>query len=85
MTMPKTDNGTGPAPKSVYRLPENGPLPDLPLYERLIDDGIADAQDSPVDHLTARRIAIWLAARRNIRSSPRAWFISSPLEASVLR
>ena len=49
----------------AYRLPEDGPLPDLPLYERLIDDGIvaADAQGSPVDHLTARRLAIWLAAR----------------------
>jgi hypothetical protein len=65
MTMPKTDNDTGPAPRSAYRLPEDGPLPDLPLYERLIDDGIAaaDAQDRPVDHLTARRLAIWLAAR----------------------
>jgi hypothetical protein len=49
----------------AYRLPEDGPLPDLPFYERLIDDGIAaaDAQGSPVDHLTARRLAIWLAAR----------------------
>ena len=35
------------------------------MYERLIDDGIAaaDAQGSAVDHLTARRLAIWLAAR----------------------
>ena len=58
--MPTTD-GT----ERAYRLPEDGPLPDLPLYERLIDDGIAaaDAQGSPVDHLTARRLAIWLAAR----------------------
>ena len=65
MTMPKTDNGTGPAPRRAYRPPENGPLPDLALYERLIDDGIAaaDAQGRPVDHLTARRLAIWLAAR----------------------
>ena len=65
MTMPKTDNGRGPTPESGYRLPEDGPLPDLPLYERLIDDGVAaaDAQDRPVDHLTARRLAIWLAAR----------------------
>jgi hypothetical protein len=41
------------------------PLPDLALYERLIDDGIAaaDARGSTVDHLTARRLAIWLAAR----------------------
>ena len=65
MTMPKTDRGTGRTPEGAYQLPKDGPLPDLPLYERLIDDGIAaaDAQGSPVDHLTARRLAIWLAAR----------------------
>src|SRR5690348_16958394 len=40
-------------------------LPDLPLYERLIGDGIAaaDARGSAVDHVTARRLAICLAAR----------------------
>src|SRR6185312_13557807 len=40
-------------------------LPDLALYERLISDGIAaaDARDSAVDHVTARRMAICLAAR----------------------
>jgi hypothetical protein len=49
----------------TYRLPEDGPLPDLALYERLIADGIAaaDARGSIVDHVTARRLAIWLAAR----------------------
>jgi hypothetical protein len=59
--MPTTGSGT----ERAYRLPEDGPLPDLPFYERLIDDGIAaaDAKGSPVDHLTARRLAIWLAAR----------------------
>ena len=43
----------------------SGFLPDLTLYERLINDGIAeaDSQDSPVDHVNARRLAIWLAAR----------------------
>lgn len=63
--MRKTDNGVGPRAGPGYRLPENGPLPDLPLYERLIDDGIAEAerQGTIVDHLTARRLAIWLAAR----------------------
>ena len=63
--MRRTYNGTAPPAESAYHLPEDGPLPDLPLYERLIDDGIAaaDAQGSPVDHLTARRLAIWLAAR----------------------
>ena len=42
-----------------------GPLLDLPTYERFIDDGItdADARGTPVDHVTARRLAIWLAAR----------------------
>ena len=40
-------------------------LPDLALYERLISDGIAaaDARGSAVDHITARRLAICLAAR----------------------
>jgi hypothetical protein len=63
--MRRTDNGVTPRPAHAYRLPEDGPRPDLPLYERLIDDGIAaaDAQGSAVDHLTARRLAIWLAAR----------------------
>jgi len=43
----------------------NGPLPDLPMYERLIADGIAeaDSRGTIIDHLTARRLAIWLAAR----------------------
>jgi hypothetical protein len=42
-----------------------GPPLDLPTYERFIDDGItdADARGTPVDHITARRLAIWLAAR----------------------
>jgi hypothetical protein len=44
---------------------EESQLPDLPLYERLIGDGIAaaDARGSAVDHVTARRLAICLAAR----------------------
>jgi hypothetical protein len=63
--MRRTDNGVTPRPARAYRLPEDGPLPDLPLYERLIGDGIAaaDTRGSAVDHLTARRLAIWLAAR----------------------
>ena len=63
--MRTTDNGAAPRPGRAYRLPEHGPLPDLPLYERLIGDGIAaaDGRGSAVDHLTARRLAIWLAAR----------------------
>ena len=41
--MRRTDNGTAPRPGRAYQLPEDGPLPDLPLYERLISDGIAAA------------------------------------------
>jgi hypothetical protein len=65
MTMRRTDNGTGPRPGHAYQLPEDGPLPDLAQYERLIDDGIAaaDRRGTIVDHVTARRLAIWLAAR----------------------
>jgi hypothetical protein len=63
--MRTTDNGVTPRPGPAYRLPEDGPLPDLPLYERLIGDGItaADSRGTTVDHITARRLAIWLAAR----------------------
>jgi hypothetical protein len=63
--MYQTDNGLGPLTRPGYRLPVDGPLPDLPLYERLIADGIAeaDSRGTIVDHVTARRLAIWLAAR----------------------
>ena len=67
--MYETDNGVGPPRGHGYELPQDGPLPDLPLYERLIDDGIAEAdrRGTIVDHLTARRLAIWLAARPQAR------------------
>jgi hypothetical protein len=63
--MHETDNGVRPPAGPGYRLPETGPLPDLPLYDQLINDGIAEADNrgTIIDHLTARRIAIWLAAR----------------------
>jgi hypothetical protein len=63
--MHETDNGVGPPTGPGYQLPQAGPLPDLPMYERLIADGIAeaDSRGTIVDHLTARRLAIWLAAR----------------------
>jgi len=63
--MYETDNGVRPPAGPGYQLPVDGPLPDLPLYERLIDDGIAEAdrRGTIVDHVTARRLAIWLAAR----------------------
>jgi hypothetical protein len=63
--MYETDNGVGPPTEPAYRLPQDGPLPDLAMYKRLIDDGIAEADNhgTIVDHITARRLAIWLAAR----------------------
>ena len=63
--MRRTDNGIEPTAARAVRPPEDGLLPELSLYERLIDYGTAaaDAQDRPVDHVTARRLAIWLAAR----------------------
>ena len=63
--MRRRDDGAAPTGEHAYRLPEAGPLPDLPLYERLIGDGVvaADGRGTSVDHLTARRLAIWLAAR----------------------
>src|SRR5579859_5542099 len=71
--MDKTDNGAGPRTGPAYRLPQDGPLPDLALYERLIDDGIVDAdrRGTIVDHVTARRLAIWLAARPQDRDFAR--------------
>jgi hypothetical protein len=44
---------------------EAGPLPGPALYQRLIGDGIAaaNARRSAVDHVTARRLAIWLASQ----------------------
>src|SRR5690349_9887533 len=65
-----TGNMAGPRP-AVPAEPapgtsvEESQLPDLSLYERLIDDGIAaaDARGAAVDHVTARRLAICLAAR----------------------
>jgi hypothetical protein len=63
--MRRTDNGAEPLPEHAYRLPQSGSLPDLPLYERLIAAGIAaaDRRGTIVDHVTARRLAIWIAAR----------------------
>jgi hypothetical protein len=64
--MYETDNGTGPPARPSYRVPERGPLRDLSLYERLIADGLAAAnsQGGVIDHVTARRMALWLVAQR---------------------
>ena len=65
-----TGTMAGPGPAVPSETPpgasvEESQLPDLQLYERLIDDGIAaaDARGAAVDHVTARRLAICLAAR----------------------
>ena len=63
--MYETDNGVEPPTGADYRLPMDGPLPDLRLYEQLIADGFAeaDSRGTIIDHVTARPLAIWLAAR----------------------
>ncbi|MGH3185694.1 MAG: hypothetical protein ACRDPY_00680 [Streptosporangiaceae bacterium] len=63
--MPTTDSRAAPANGHARQPPQAGPLLDLPTYERFIADGIndADARGIPVDHVTARRLAISLAAR----------------------
>ena len=69
---PDRANGSMPSPRPAAPAqmhPDAGAgesqLPDLALYERLIGDGVAaaDARSSAVDHVTARRLAICLAAR----------------------
>jgi hypothetical protein len=69
---PDRANGSMPSPRPAAPAAtdpdasaEESQLPDLGLYERLIGDGIAaaDARGSAVDHVTARRLAICLAAR----------------------
>jgi hypothetical protein len=64
--MYETDNGTGPPARPSYRLPERGPFRDLSLYEDLIADGVATAnsQGGVIDHVTARRMALWLVAQQ---------------------
>jgi hypothetical protein len=45
--------------------PKGPPFRDMELYEQLISDGIAAAAQrrSAIDHVTARRTAIWLVSR----------------------
>jgi hypothetical protein len=45
--------------------PGTGPARDLALYERLISDSLAaaDSRGGVIDHVTARRMAIWLLSR----------------------
>ena len=64
--MYETDNGARPPAGPGYRLPEHRPLRDLSLYEDLIADGLAAAnsQGGAIDHVTARRMALWLVAQQ---------------------
>jgi hypothetical protein len=64
MMSTKRPRGT-PRQATGNQHPDPTPQPDLSLYERLIDDGVAaaDARGGAIDHVTARRLAIWLAAR----------------------
>jgi len=63
--IPDTASAAGPPAPHASQLGERGPLLDQPLYERLIGDGIAtaDARHTTIDHVTARRLAIWLTAQ----------------------
>ena len=62
---PTADSSAPSLAGPVGQLPGDQPYLDLSQYERLIDIGTADAdaRDRPVDDITARRLAIWLAAR----------------------
>src|SRR5436190_22074836 len=51
--MPTTDNSAGPTAGRAYRRPQHGPLPDLPLYGRLIDDGIVAAHAGSAPSITS--------------------------------
>jgi hypothetical protein len=70
-------------------IPEGRPSRDLALYERLISDGIADAdrRGGAIDHVTARRMTIWLLSRpqeRDFRQSL-LWFARSGTIARDLK
>jgi len=64
--MYETDNSAGPPVIPSYGLPERGPHRDLSLYEDLIVDGVmaANSRGGVIDHVTARRMALWLVAQR---------------------
>jgi hypothetical protein len=65
VTAPGYPTGQEPAEIGPRAQAGDGRFLDLPTYEQLIGDGIAaaDARGGAVDHVTARRLAIWLATR----------------------
>jgi hypothetical protein len=80
----KTDNGLGPRQD---RLPAaGGRAATRPsLVQRLIADGIAeaDSRGTIIDHITARQLAISLAARPRAPDFAHGWSASSKLERST--
>ncbi len=60
-----SDSSPAALPGPVGQLPGDQLYLDLAQYEQLIEIGTADAdaRGRPVDDVTARRLAIWLAAR----------------------
>jgi hypothetical protein len=63
--MPEIESSSAPSAGHVSRWAADSPPLSLPIYERLIDQGVAaaDSRGGAVDHVTARRLSIWLAAR----------------------
>lgn len=73
--------------------PQGRPTRDMAFYERLVSRGIAeaDARGSAIDHVTARRLALWLLPRsqeepdfmRGLIHFARTGGITSPLKKSL--
>ena len=63
--MSAADGSAAALPGPAGQLPGDEPYLDLAQYEQLIALGTADAdaRNRPVDDITARRLAIWMAAR----------------------
>ncbi len=61
--MSAADSSAAALAGPVGQLPGDQPYLELSQYEQLIEVGTADAdaRDRPVDDVTARRLAIWLA------------------------